>query len=56
MKTHNKTIKKNQGNELTFKLALCLFTFGSCFYPYVSNAFSWQFFSSQAKEKKNHRE
>jgi hypothetical protein len=47
-KTHKKITKKKprQGRELTFKLPLYLFTFGSCFYPYVPNVFPGIFFFS----------
>ncbi len=40
-KTHKKSTKKPiERNELTFKLSLCPFIFGSCFCPSVSNTFS----------------
>jgi hypothetical protein len=53
--------KPRERRELTFKLLLCLLTFGPHFYPFISSTFSSHLFSSQAKEKKrkekmNHRE
>ncbi len=53
--------KPKKGRELTFKLLLYLFTFGSRFYPSISNAFSWHLFLFKQKKikenkEKNHRE
>jgi hypothetical protein len=58
-KTHKKTTKKKprEGKELTFKLLLYPLTFGSRFYPSISNASSWHIFLfKQKKKKKNHGE
>jgi hypothetical protein len=42
--------------ELTFKLSLCPFTFGSRFCTFVSSVFSLHLLLLKHKEKKNHRE
>jgi hypothetical protein len=56
-KNHREEIFCREQKELTFKLLLCLLTFGSCFCLFVSSAFSLASFSSQAKEKKEkHKE
>jgi hypothetical protein len=39
-KNHRKEKKCKEGRELSFKLPLCLLTFGSRFYLFVSNTFS----------------
>jgi Na+/H+ antiporter NhaD/arsenite permease-like protein len=56
-KNHRKGQKCRKGRELTFKLSLCLRTFGSYFYP-LAFALSFQalsldifFFSNRRKEK-----
>jgi hypothetical protein len=53
-KTHKKTTKRKpkEGRELTFKLPLCFLTFGSRFYPSVSNAFSWHLLLLKQKKRK----
>jgi hypothetical protein len=53
-----------EGRELTFKLPLCLFTFGSYFspptpprfYTSISSAFFWHLILFKQKKKKNHKE
>jgi hypothetical protein len=55
-KTHKKTIKKNQEKVITFKLLLCPFTFGSRFYPSISNAFCWHLFLFKQKKRKKNQE
>jgi len=57
-KTHKKKPRKKK--EPTFKFQLCPLIFGSRFYPFVSNAFSWHLLlfkqkKRKKKEKKNHR-
>jgi hypothetical protein len=61
-KNHREEKICREGRELTFKLSLCLFTFGSRFCPFTF-ALPFQvfspgilFFFSKRKEKKNHRE
>jgi len=54
---HREEKKCREGRELTFKLSLCLLTFGSCFWPpistlFISSAFSSTFSSFQVEEKK----
>jgi hypothetical protein len=39
-KNHREEKKFREEKELSFKLPLCLLTFGSHFYPFVSNSFS----------------
>jgi hypothetical protein len=48
--------KPREWRELTFKLSLCLLTFGSRFYLFVSNTFSWHLLLLKQKEKKKNIE
>jgi hypothetical protein len=55
-KPHKKEKKCKERKELSFKLLLCPLTFGSHFYPFVSNVFSWHFLLLKQKgEKKTQR-
>jgi hypothetical protein len=47
--------KPREGRELIFKLSLCPFTFGSRFYPSISNAFSWHLLLLMQKKKKQRK-
>ncbi len=51
-KNHREEKKCKEERELSFKLLLCPFTFGSRFYPFVSNTFSWHLLLFKHKKKK----
>jgi hypothetical protein len=51
-KKTKKQKKPRERKELIFKLSLCPLTFGSRFYPFISNDFSWHLLLPK-QEKKN---
>jgi hypothetical protein len=51
-KNHREEKKCKKRRKLSFKLLLCPFTFGSRFYPFVSNTFSWHLLLLKQKKKK----
>ncbi len=55
-KNHREEKKCKERKELSFKLLLCPFTFGSHFCPFVSNAFSLHLLLKQKKRKENTKE